>query len=61
MIKPIELIEKDLKYKKGTLEGLKNRLNKEEKEVLSTAVEIQVLEKEIEIFEKAKALLEGVE
>lgn len=59
MKKPIELIEEDLKYKKETLGALRETLKGEEKAALETALEIKILKEEIEIFEKAIALLKG--
>ncbi len=59
MDKPIDLIEKDLKYKEETLEALRETLKDEEKAALDTALEIQALKEEIEVFEKAMVLLKG--
>jgi len=59
MSEPIKLIEKDLKYKKGTLESLEKRLHSEEIQMLTTREEVKILKKEIAIFEEAIALLKG--
>lgn len=59
MNEPIELIEKDLKYKRETLEGLEKRIRSENDQVESTAAEIRVLENEVATFEEAIALLGG--
>lgn len=59
MNEPIELIEKDLKYKKEELGGLQKRLDNENKAAISTTAAIQVLKKKIGVSEKAVALLKG--
>ncbi|MBA7678099.1 hypothetical protein ES703_86370 [subsurface metagenome] len=57
MTEPIRLIEKELKYKKESLEVLNKKLNDEKNQISSITGDIQALKEKIRVFEEAIALL----